>query len=40
GSGSLASEFRKEVDLKIPDFWVLLEVNNTIQVILYKENSG
>ncbi|CAG8491484.1 1390_t:CDS:2 [Cetraspora pellucida] len=40
GAGLLASEFRKEANSRKPDFWVLMEVDNTIQEILYKENSG
>ncbi|KAF0347916.1 hypothetical protein F8M41_015698 [Gigaspora margarita] len=40
GAGSLASEFRKETDPRKPDFWVLIEVDNTFQEILYEENSG
>ncbi|CAG8766167.1 10452_t:CDS:1, partial [Ambispora leptoticha] len=39
-AGSLAFEFRKEADSRKPDFWVLIEVANTIQEILYEENSG
>ncbi|CAG8469956.1 8938_t:CDS:2 [Racocetra fulgida] len=38
-AGSLAFEFRKEADSRKPDFWVLIEVANTIQEILYEENS-
>ncbi|CAG8603317.1 9322_t:CDS:2 [Cetraspora pellucida] len=39
GAGSLASEFRKEANSRKPDFWVLIEVDNTIQEMLYEENS-
>lgn len=37
---SLASSFRKESYPRKPDFWLLQDINRTIQETVYEEASG